>query len=117
MSLILTARHRDDFGTLRDSDSPISFITCPSRSAPGLIPGLGPTLLPTQNTRRSMTQEEARWLEDHDCPETEELDVLTMPGSPESKIRTIKVCPECKPLLDTPDATPDDLDRFRLRDT
>ena len=43
MSLILTARHRDDFGTLRDSDSPISFITCPSSHTAGSIPGLEPT--------------------------------------------------------------------------
>ena len=42
-SLILAARHRDDFGTLRDSDSPISFITCPSGHAAGSIPPLGPT--------------------------------------------------------------------------
>jgi len=64
-----------------------------------------------------MTYEQSRWLDGHDCPETEELDVLTIPGSPDSKIRTIKVCPECRPLLDRPDATPDELDRLVLRDT
>jgi len=64
-----------------------------------------------------MTQEESHWLDEHDCPETEELDVLTIPGSADSKIRTIRVCPECRPLLDTSEATPDDLDRFVLRDT
>jgi hypothetical protein len=64
-----------------------------------------------------MTQEESQWLDRHDCPKTKELDILTIPGSIDSKIRTIKVCPECRPLLDTPEATPDDLDRFVLRDT
>lgn len=64
-----------------------------------------------------MTREEARWLDDHDCLETEELDVLTIPDSPDSKIRTIKVCEECQLLLDTDEATPDELDRFVLRDT
>jgi hypothetical protein len=64
-----------------------------------------------------MTYEQFRWLDGHDCPETKELDVLTIPGSRDSKIRTIKVCPACRPLLDRPEATPDDLDRFVLRST